>query len=176
MATVRTVSIDELHGALADQQVPVLVDVRTAMEFGSGHIPGAIHVPMGQIEAAELPDEVWVVCRSGTRSARVAQGLAAQGKRVVDVAGGTLAWSAAGHGLARSAGSPTWTRWLLPIAACLTLGLAPFVPEPHLVGKLRWVAGGAVGMSAMDAFDLCLHGAPFVWLGWTAVGSRGRAV
>ena len=110
------------------------------------------------------------------RRLTVAQGLAAQGKRVVDVAGGTLAWSAAGHGLARSAGSPNWTQWLLPIAACLTLGLAPFLPEPHLVGKLRWVAGGAVGMSAMDALDLCLHGAPFVWLGWTAVGSRGRAV
>ena len=48
--------------------------------------------------------------------------------------------------------------------ACLTLGLAPFVPEPHLVGKIRWVAGGAVGMQAMDWLDLALHGAPFVWL------------
>ena len=45
----------------------------------------------------------------------------------------------------------------------LTLGLAPFFPEPHLFGKLRWVAGGAVGMGAMDWFDLLLHGLP--WLG-----------
>lgn len=53
---------------------------------------------------------------------------------------------------------------LLPVVACLTLGLAPFAPEPHLFGKLRWVLGGASGMQAMDWFDLAMHGAPFVWL------------
>lgn len=46
----------------------------------------------------------------------------------------------------------------------LTLGLAPFVPEPHIVGKIRWVWGGAVGMSPMDYFDLVLHGGPWVYL------------
>jgi len=44
------------------------------------------------------------------------------------------------------------------------LGLAPFTPEPHLIGKLRWVAGGAKGMQGMDYFDLLLHGSPWVWL------------
>ena len=53
---------------------------------------------------------------------------------------------------------------LLPLLAALTLGLAPYVPEPHLLGKLRWVAGGAVGMGVPDWFDLFLHGAPWVWL------------
>jgi hypothetical protein len=60
-------------------------------------------------------------------------------------------------------------RLLWPLVACLTLGLAPFVPEPHLVGKLRWVAGGAVGMQPMDWLDLAMHGAPFVWLAVAAV-------
>lgn len=46
----------------------------------------------------------------------------------------------------------------------LTLGLAPFLPEPHLFGKLRWVFGGAKGMQAMDYFDLVLHGFPWVLL------------
>ena len=46
----------------------------------------------------------------------------------------------------------------------LTLGLAPFYPEPHVVGKIRWVWGGAVGMQPMDWFDLVLHGAPWVLL------------
>ena len=55
-------------------------------------------------------------------------------------------------------------RFVPPIFACLTLGLAPFVPEPHVWGKLRWVAGGAVGMGLMDWGDLLFHGAPFVWL------------
>lgn len=53
---------------------------------------------------------------------------------------------------------------VMPLLASLTLGLAPFTPEPHLVGKLRWVAGGAKGMQGMDYFDLLLHGSPWVWL------------
>ncbi len=46
----------------------------------------------------------------------------------------------------------------------LTLGLAPFVPEPHLWGKIKWVAGGANGMQLMDWFDLFLHGTPWLLL------------
>jgi hypothetical protein len=48
--------------------------------------------------------------------------------------------------------------------ASLTLGLAPFIPEPHIIGKIRWLAGGGVGMGAMDYFDVVLHGAPWLWL------------
>ena len=55
-------------------------------------------------------------------------------------------------------------RLWLPLLGSLTLGLAPFFPEPHLVGKLRWVAGGAGGMQAMDWADLLMHGAPFLAL------------
>ena len=51
-----------------------------------------------------------------------------------------------------------------PLLASLTLGLAPYVPEPHVVGKIRWVLGGAKGMGLMDWGDLLVHGAPWVWL------------
>jgi hypothetical protein len=54
--------------------------------------------------------------------------------------------------------------WKLIILLCLTLGLAPFTPEPHIVGKLRWIVGGAKGMTAMDWFDTLLHGFPFILL------------
>lgn len=54
--------------------------------------------------------------------------------------------------------------WTFILIACLTLGLAPYVPEPHIWGKLRWVAGGADGMQPMDWFDLLLHGWPWVLL------------
>ena len=66
---------------------------------------------------------------------------------------------------------------LVPLLASLTLGLAPFTPEPHVVGKIRWVMGGAVGMTAMDWGDLAMHGAPWVWLAVALVGvARGRKV
>ncbi|MFY0689810.1 MAG: hypothetical protein JXQ90_21755 [Cyclobacteriaceae bacterium] len=51
-----------------------------------------------------------------------------------------------------------------PLIVSLTLGLAPFTPEPHIVGKLRWIAGGANGMQMMDWFDTLFHGLPWVWL------------
>ncbi|MEQ1570571.1 MAG: hypothetical protein ABMA64_33380 [Myxococcota bacterium] len=57
----------------------------------------------------------------------------------------------------------------MPLLMSLGLGMAPFVPEPHLVGKLRWVAGGAVGMTWLDWGDLAMHGAPLVWLAVTLV-------
>lgn len=53
--------------------------------------------------------------------------------------------------------------FLIPLTISLTLGLAPFSPEPHLLGKLRWLNGDTSGMQALDYFDLLLHGAPWVW-------------
>ncbi|WP_417238707.1 hypothetical protein [Bizionia sp.] len=52
----------------------------------------------------------------------------------------------------------------LLLLLCLTLGLAPFFPEPHVWGKLKWIAGGAVGMQPMDWLDLLFHGFPFLLL------------
>ena len=52
----------------------------------------------------------------------------------------------------------------LAVVACLTMGLAPYQPEPHLVGKIRWVVGGAKGMAFEDYFDLVLHASPWLWL------------
>lgn len=47
---------------------------------------------------------------------------------------------------------------------CLTLGLAPFFPEPHIWGKIKWIAGGAVGMKMLDWLDFLYHGLPWVLL------------
>ncbi len=57
-----------------------------------------------------------------------------------------------------------FNNWKLVILLCLTLGLAPFFPEPHIVGKVKWILGGANGMQAMDWFDVLLHGFPFILL------------
>lgn len=52
----------------------------------------------------------------------------------------------------------------LVVILCLTLGLAPFFPEPHLWGKIKWVAGGAEGMQLIDWGDLLMHGFPYLLL------------
>lgn len=55
-------------------------------------------------------------------------------------------------------------KYALIILACVTLGLAPFVPEPHIVGKVRWILGGGRGMAWIDWWDTLQHGAPWLIL------------
>jgi len=51
--------------------------------------------------------------------------------------------------------------WIWVILACLTLGLAPFVPEPHLWEKLKMLGAGTL-VRPLDIFDLVMHAAPFI--------------
>ena len=59
--------------------------------------------------------------------------------------------------------------WLdkIPLAvlviAALTLGLAPFVPEPHIWEKLKMLAAGSLSRP-LDVFDLLWHAAPWLLL------------
>lgn len=50
------------------------------------------------------------------------------------------------------------------LLASLSLGLMPFFPEPHIWGKLKWIAGGANGMELLDWGDALMHGAPWLLL------------
>jgi len=52
--------------------------------------------------------------------------------------------------------------WIL-VAVALTLGLAPFVPEPHVWEKLKMLAAGTLSRP-IDIFDLLYHGVPWVLL------------
>lgn len=80
-----------------------VIDVREPAEFTGelGHIPGAELVPLATLAsaAASWPreDELIVVCRSGGRSAKAAAQLSGMGfQRVMNMAGGMLAYSQAG--------------------------------------------------------------------------------
>ena len=86
---------------LAQRRDVPLVDVREVHEYEEVHVPGAQLLPMSEIadRVDEVPSggEVFVICRSGARSLRVAEHLRAQGVEAVNVAGGTLAWIEAGQ-------------------------------------------------------------------------------
>ncbi len=56
---------------------------------------------------------------------------------------------------------------------CVLLGLAPFVPEPHLVEKIRMLSQGQLS-KPLDIFDLFYHGLPFILLGLKLYRGLGK--
>jgi len=51
--------------------------------------------------------------------------------------------------------------WFMVIAFAVTIGLAPFAPEPHLVEKLKMLMAGNL-VRPIDIFDFVMHGSPWV--------------
>jgi molybdopterin-guanine dinucleotide biosynthesis protein A/rhodanese-related sulfurtransferase len=97
MADVPEIDVEELaerHAAGA-----YVLDVRNPDEYEDGHVPGAVLLPLGELNARweEVPEgEVLVICKTGARSARAVEALNGAGRTTMNVAGGTLAWIRAG--------------------------------------------------------------------------------
>jgi rhodanese-related sulfurtransferase len=96
---IEEITVDELAG-LKDGGAFVL-DVRNPDEYEEARVPGVVLIPLPELESryVELPvvDTVYVICRSGARSARAAEFLQSRGTNAVNVAGGTLAWIDSGR-------------------------------------------------------------------------------
>ena len=100
-----SISVVELDALLAQQAVRVL-DVREDSEFRSGHVPGAVHVPV-----KKLPDRLArlkhdkpyaVICASGSRSRGAVNYMLDNGfADAVSVSGGTSAWASSGRPIIR---------------------------------------------------------------------------
>ncbi|HEX4834130.1 MAG TPA: rhodanese-like domain-containing protein [Trebonia sp.] len=86
-----------------------LLDVREDDEWAAGHAPDAVHVRLSDLgaRAGELPRdrEVYVICRSGARSAYAAQALAGGGWKVVNIADGMTGWAVAGRPMVSETGA-----------------------------------------------------------------------
>ena len=75
----------------------VIVDVREPSEWREGHIPGAVHIPLGSLSGRlhelDPSQEIVTVCRSGHRSMTAAQVMQRAGfSRVSNMAGGMISW------------------------------------------------------------------------------------
>lgn len=97
-AAYRRVSMQEAVDMMADEAGYIILDVRTAQEFASGHIPGAMLLPnedIGTEEIAQLPDKsqlILVYCRSGNRSKQAADKLVRLGYTNIVEFGGINSW------------------------------------------------------------------------------------
>lgn len=102
--SIAEVSVDVLADSLQDVQRAVrVIDVRESDEYVSGHVPGAIHVALGtvadHVDVFRSPEGVatYVICKVGGRSMRAAEFLASNGVVTVNIAGGMIVWTQAGH-------------------------------------------------------------------------------
>ncbi|MCA0754129.1 rhodanese-like domain-containing protein [Paenibacillus sp. N4] len=87
----------ELESRLKAGTTVNLVDVREPDEWQAGHIKEARSIPLSELqqrmgELEEGGEEIVIICRSGGRSGKACDFLQAQGYKVVNVAGGMLAW------------------------------------------------------------------------------------
>jgi hydroxyacylglutathione hydrolase len=110
--TVAQMSATELASRLSDVSV---IDVRGATEWAGGHIPGAIHIPLGHLadRASEIPAgrPVVVQCQSGGRSSIAASVLERLGfTSVINLSGGITGWAAAGLPVEGAVHAPQTTR------------------------------------------------------------------
>ncbi|MER6334519.1 rhodanese-like domain-containing protein [Streptomyces sp. NPDC001034] len=170
MTTLTTLAPHQAQDRLHELTV---IDVRTPGEYAGGHIPGALNIPLDQLDRA-LPDirsaaeraEILVVCASGARSENACRQLAEKGIHTATLAGGTGAWAAQGNDLDRPVACDVKSAWAMDRQVRLTAGslvltglaLGEFV-HPAFRLLSAGVAGGLVfsavtntcGMAAMLA-------------------------
>ena len=99
---VPEISVNELAQKLLNGAF--LVDVRELDEWLAERVPEVPLIPIGEItdRLADFPKEgeVFIICRSGARSATACQFLRSNDVNAINVAGGTLAWIASGQDVA----------------------------------------------------------------------------
>ena len=96
----QTATYEQVADGLAKESI-VLVDIREPDEFVSGHVPGAINLPLSKLTPAALPKPdgktVVIMCRSGNRSGKLAQMLPAVGRAdIADYSGSMIDWTRRG--------------------------------------------------------------------------------
>ncbi len=117
-ATIRVESLREMLNASALVRT---LDVRSVAEFATGHVPGAVNIPMEQVESrmADLPQGPLVlICEGGSR-AEIVAGWLGGGRDVTVLEGGTRAWRNASYPLIAC----TPCRWTLERQVRLIAGL-----------------------------------------------------
>lgn len=105
LGTVAKTDVAAAAAKVEKAQITVL-DVRNRSEFESGHLPGALHIPVGHLPArlAEIPRDkpILVQCQGGARSAIATSLLQKLGvTNAVDLVGGFTAWASAGKPVVR---------------------------------------------------------------------------
>jgi rhodanese-related sulfurtransferase len=156
---MREIEVSQLSTVCEQGGAPQLMDVRSAGEFAASHVPGAVNIPLEEIERrlGDLNAEqtLVLVCKSGTRAGIAAEFLKDKRGNLAVLQGGTEAWRKAGLPLVVSAKS----RWALErqvrlaagllLLSSVVLSLSVYPPMVYLAGFV------GLGLTAAGLTDFC---------------------
>jgi rhodanese-related sulfurtransferase len=171
----KLITAAELYKLTTLGEAVQLIDVRSVSEFASGHVPGAINIPMDQVES-RLADvatsgRVILICQAGKRAATTA-GWICNHRDVTVLEGGTDAWKNEGFRLVRCAPC----RWSLERQVRFGAGLmaltgsllALFVSRNWLVVPI--FIGAGLTMAGLTNF--CPMGIALAEMPWNQASKR----
>ena len=173
----RAIDATSLAEALATDDPPRLLDVRTPAEFESAHIPGAWLVPLDTLKehradlTRHLDERTVLVCRSGARASQAEEALVGAGMpRLQVLAGGMNAWQAAGGEVSR--GRETWEleRQVRLVAGTLVaIGALGSLLVPGLVFLAAFVG---LGLAFAALTNTCAMGMMLARMPWNRAAEQ----
>src|SRR5262249_6442001 len=162
-ATVRPADLSSiLDGGASGGPAPLIVDVRSPIEFEGEHIDGTVNVPLDELPGRlrEVPRgaDVVVVCRTGIRATIAAETLARAGRRARVLDGGIHAWRRAGLPLREGRKRLPVDRQVQLIAGSVVLlgvGLGVLV-HPWFLGLAAFIGAGLTFAGATGTCGMAL--------------------
>lgn len=174
-------TVRELRSALMNGGECYLVDVREYPEYAGGRVPGARLIPLGEIErrASEIDHSkpVYVMCRTGRRSAEAQRRLRARGfNDVRNVTGGLVAWESCGFPVERDSGAP-WSlerqvRFLAGLIVLIGILFSLFIAEEFIV--ISAFIGAGLVFAAIT--DTCAMGMLLARMPWNRAKGAAATV
>ncbi|WP_433743830.1 rhodanese-like domain-containing protein [Paenibacillus amylolyticus] len=93
----KEIAPQEVAERLNKGETLIMLDVREPEEWMEGHVAGANHIPLGELdsrhEELDPAQEIIVICRSGNRSGKACELLYEKGFKVINMTGGLNAWT-----------------------------------------------------------------------------------
>ena len=171
MAT--TISAKEYYESLKASVPLRALDVRSPAEFATGHVPGAVNIPMEQVESriADLPlGPLVLLCESGKRAEIVAGWLGDRSELTL-LDGGTRAWRNAGYPLVTCAPC----RWTLERQVRLIAGLLILTATLlSVLVNVKWVYAAMLigaGLTFAGVTNICGMGILLAKVLWNSTRS-----
>jgi rhodanese-related sulfurtransferase len=170
----------QAEAAISRNAAAQLIDVREYSEWAADHVPGARLLPLSTLRqsvASLGPGPIYLLCRTGNRAAQAEQMMQSAGHADVHViAGGLIAWKAAGLPCERGAGR-VWSleRQVRFTAGALVLaGLAGSILLSPWCAILSAGIGGGLILSA--ATDTCAMGLLLARMPWNRASQTRSAL